>query len=242
MHVFDYTCLCTFYIVCWSIPWLHVPLHISRCKHNKPNKQTSIVLWLVKTKMKALQNYLLHLPRTPTWYALGQNQKFWIEVGDKIAMISGWVSGPKIEFLRAGIPTCGRDKWKEGQFCTLHSTGVYWNNWPDATVRTVWRMLIGCYSSKHRSFVCCCALLFLVVWIWLLELWDGRICHKQQEYRRIWLVFFYCIFSDFFWYQKQYLLLKLWLWRDVLEQITIICHWLYLLTCIVALCHMVTPS
>ena len=28
---------------------------------------------------------------------------------------------PKIEFAQIGIPTCGRGRWKKGQFCILHS-------------------------------------------------------------------------------------------------------------------------
>lgn len=47
MRVSDYVCLCTFYVACCSIPWLHVPVNVSRCKHNRSNKQTGIVLWLV---------------------------------------------------------------------------------------------------------------------------------------------------------------------------------------------------
>jgi len=81
---------------------------------------------------------------------------------------------PKIEFLPIGIPTCGRGKWIEGQYCALHSTVVYQNNWPASAVRSVWQMLIGSCSSKHRSFVWCHALCFGCINLTLLELRDAE--------------------------------------------------------------------
>jgi len=113
-------------MACCSIPWLHVPVYISRCKRNKLNKQTGIVLWLIETKKEITSKLLTTPPRQGHYLHTDsvKNKKFRIEiVGDKVGTIFGVSIRPKIKFLQIGMPTCGRGKWEEGQYCALHSTG-----------------------------------------------------------------------------------------------------------------------